>query len=189
MKREFVYIKDIELYGKAHLEKDDGSFLVDNSIDPKTYEEHIEGIEYIKKLLIDGVKIMPVLLMRVGTMYINMDGFKRIKAHIEYGAKIIEAFVFEEHELNKEYEYDNKIIYCRRGGQNFRVFTSPVEYGECDKQEKGHGNVNYLYIGKHVRIEYRENIHIHWGDKGLNRFAMGKRDFNILMEMFLSWEK
>lgn len=194
MRREFVDISKIELYtelekrgGKSgcHYPDKDGNLVATGPRDPKSLEEHLAGIEYFCKLAKDGVKILPPLLLRLpGGRFKELDGFKRILGMKKAGVLIVEAFVGEKEDLGKAFNYDGRKMVCRRGGQPFTRFNRPVEYGECPDQEKNWGKIINLYVGHELKIEYRENIHVHWGPKGRNRLALGRRDFELLAEAF-----
>lgn len=195
MRREFVPIEKIELYtelekrgGKSgcHYPDEHGNLIrVNKKRDGKTLEQHLEGIEFFCKLAKDGVKIFPPLLLRLPNgRFKELDGFKRICGMKKAGVKIIEAFVGEKEDHGKAFNYDGKKMVCRRGGQPYTRFNSPVEYGEDPKQETKYGKIINLFVGHELKIEYRENIHIHWGPKGRNRLALGRRDFDLLAEAF-----
>ena len=124
-KREFIPIKFIKI---AH--HPSGGSNAEQIID----EYHREGIDLVKKLIQKGFPILPILVKEIEDhdqiismfrnnsdpfekqkeryIYVRMDGFKRLLAHIELGYKEIEAFI------------DQRAI---RGGQN----KSPwLEYEE-----------------------------------------------------------
>ena len=123
-KREFIPIEFIKI---AHhpSQKSNDEQIID--------EYHREGINLVKKLIQKGLPILPILVkefdhdqimsifrnnsdpfekQKERYIWIRMDGFKRLMAHVELGYKEIEAFI------------DQKAI---RGGQN----KSPwLEYEE-----------------------------------------------------------
>jgi hypothetical protein len=187
MKREFVYLKDIEEYDDIH-KLVDGKLQVNKKRDGKSTEEHLKEIDYFTKLLKDGVKLIPVLLKK-DKKFIKLDGFKRIQAHKKAGCKVIEAFICEKEDMGKSFNYDGKELICKRGGQSYKRFNKIVEYGEPINQENSDGKINFLYRGKSIRLEYRENIHLHFGKRKEFRIALGRKDFNILSEAFEKWEK
>ena len=117
-KREFIPIKFIKI---AH--HPSGGSNAEQIID----EYHREGIDLVKKLIQKGLPILPILVKEIDDradilrmyrnnkekyVYVRMDGFKRLMAHVELGYKEIEAFI------------DQKAI---RGGQNK---SSWLEYEE-----------------------------------------------------------
>jgi len=123
-KREFIPIEFIKI---AHhpSQKSNDEQIID--------EYHREGINLVKKLIQKGLPILPILVkefdhdqimsifrnnsdpfekQKERYIWIRMDGFKRLMAHVELGYKEIEAFI------------DQKAI---RGGQNK---SSWLEYEE-----------------------------------------------------------
>ena len=119
MRREFIPIDMIKI---AH----DPS---QRSNDEQIIDEYQrEGIDLVKKLIQKGLPILPILVKEIEDrdyilsmyrnntkekyVYVRMDGFKRLIAHVELGLETIEAFI------------DQRAI---RGGQN----KSPwLEYEE-----------------------------------------------------------
>jgi len=123
-RREFIPIEFIKI---AHhpSQKSNDEQIID--------EYHREGINLVKKLIQKGLPILPILVkefdhdqimsifrnnsdpfekQKERYIWIRMDGFKRLMAHVELGYKEIEAFI------------DQKAI---RGGQNK---SSWLEYEE-----------------------------------------------------------
>jgi hypothetical protein len=192
MRREFVPVDKIKVYtvnellgiSGCHFPDKEGNLVrVNKKRDGKTLEQHLEGIEYFYQLHKDGVKILPPLVLRTKDGYFKeLDGFKRIMGAKKFGLPVMECFVAEEDERGKAYNYDGKKMTVKRGGQPFSRFNRPVEYGEDAYQESGHGKIIDLFKGNELKIEYRENIHVHWGPKGRNRLALGRADFDALAE-------
>ena len=189
MRREFVEASKIdvftpnELKGKSgcHFPDEEGNLVrINVSRDGKTLEQHFEGIAYFEKLSRNGVKIFPPLVQRLSNgRFQEMDGFKRILGMKNGGQDLIECFVFDSKDKGKSFNYDGKKMTCKRGGQPTTRFP-PVEYGEDHDQQRSHGKIINLYVGKDLKIEYRENLHVHWGPRGRNRLALGRRDFELL---------
>ena len=117
-KREFIPIDKIKIAHDPSLETNDRQIIDDY---------HREGIDLVKKLIQKGLPILPILVKEIDDrddilrmyrnnkekyVYVRMDGFKRLMAHVELGYKEIEAFI------------DQKAI---RGGQNK---SSWLEYEE-----------------------------------------------------------
>lgn len=188
IRREFVHIDNIQLYTKGeidgtatccHFPDKDGNLVRVSKSDGKPLERHLEGIELFRKLAANGVKIFPPLLLKKkdGT-YQERDGFKRLCGMKKAGIILIECFTYEAEDEGKYFKYEDFHIACRRGGQPTKKMRM-VEYGESDQQDKGSGKIINLYCGKGLKIEYRENIHVHWGP---NRLGLGRRDFDLLVE-------
>lgn len=186
MKREFLKTEDIVGYDEIHTPTPDGLFLVVKP-DPLGQEQHRKGCDYFKKLINDGVKLMPILVQREsdGTLK-KLDGFKRWHAHKELKVPIIECFVCEPEDKGKKFNYDGRELICGVGGQTYHRFPEPVEYGEAVDQTTGSGDIIMLYSHEDFRIEYREAIHLHWGPKGRFRLILGRRDFDLLSEAFIN---
>lgn len=197
LRREFVQIDKIDLYTKAEIEGKRGYHFPDEHgelirvgpLDGKSLEDHLEGIEYFRRLAARGTKILPPLVQRIKNgRFKELDGFKRIMGQKKAGTLLIECFVCDPEDRGKKFRYDGKVITCKRGGQHYKHFTSPVEYGEdCETQKRG-GKIIYLYKNdtEQFRLEYRENIHLHWGKAGRYRLALGRRDFDILADAFIN---
>lgn len=178
MKRQWIELDKINPYDGIHVK--DGDWFDVPYPDPKDKKEHEEGIEYIKQKILDGVKIMPILVQETYNGYEKLDGFKRYMARKALGFKAIECFVCEPKDEGKEFNFDGNKLTCATGGQSYERFPL-VEYDEAEEQNNGlPGFINYLYKGKSLRIELREAIHLHWGEGGRNRMLLGKRDFETL---------
>lgn len=190
IKREFVKMEDIDLYTKGelagtakccHFPDEDGNLVRVGKSDGKSLERHLEGIEFFSQLYKNGVKIFPPLLLkRRNGRYQERDGFKRLMGMKKAGAQLVEAFTYEAKDEGKYFKYEDFLICCRRGGMPTKKMR-PVEYGEDWNQEKGCGKILNLYVGKSIKLEYRENIHLH--TKHL-RISLGRRDFDLLAEAF-----
>ena len=125
MRREFIPIDKIKI---AHdpSQKSNDEQIID--------EYHREGINLVKKLIQKGLPILPILVKEIEDhdqiistfrsnsdsfekqkeryVYVRMDGFKRLMAHVELGIETIEAFI------------DNTAI---RGGQNHKAWIEDEE--------------------------------------------------------------
>src|SRR3990167_4165383 len=56
--------------------------------------------------------------------------------------------------------------------------------GKDTVSEPGLEQIDTLYHGEHIRIEYSECFHLHWGDHGKYRLKLGMKDFMALCEAF-----
>ena len=106
MRREFIPIDMIKIAHDPSQRSNDEQ-IID--------EYHREGIDLVKKLIQKGLPILPILVKEIEDhdqiismfrnnsdpfekqkeryIYVRMDGFKRLLAHIELGYKEIEAFI------------------------------------------------------------------------------------------------
>lgn len=186
MKRRFIPIDKLEIFDDMHILQEDGSFVVDEERDGQSTQSHIDGINYVKQVIENGQKIMPILVRdnHDGT-YQRLDGFKRAMAQKELGYKFIEAFICAtpEYEGAEEIPFLNSKMRCYHGGQpkeNYALF----EGGE--KPEFNYGETLFLYKNDEkphgLRIEVSDCIHVHWGEFGRYRLALGERDFLQLAE-------
>lgn len=183
MKRKFIELDKLQIYDDLHLKKGD-TFEVDEKRDGQTTKQHKEGIEYIKKIIKNGQKILPPLVAEIYEgEYIRLDGFKRIMAYKELGFKTIEAFVCSQWEYNHaDYiPFREGKMRCWKGGQfddtNNRRFPL-LEGGEL--AEFNYQDTEFLYKsdnGAGLQIELCEAIHIHFGEVGKNRIIVGREDF------------
>jgi hypothetical protein len=189
MRREFVHIDDIDVYSKNelagksgfHFPDEHGNLVrVDKKRDGKSLEDHLEGIEYLTGIARAGTKIFPPLVLRQPWgRFKKLDGFKRLVAMRAAGLHLIECFVCEKDDLGHDYNVDGIRMRAGPGGQGYGRFKRAVEYGESQHNQKKGGKIINLFVGKGLKIEYRENIHIHWGP---NRLALGRKDFDLLAE-------
>jgi len=184
MIRKFISLDELEIFdGVMHIQRVDDTWFVDEEKDGQNTEKHIEGINFIKEILIAGKKTMPILAYEKDEGgYVRLDGFKRCIAHKELGYKTIEAFVCTEQEYieQKRIPYLNSEMLCFKGGQFKEEF--PLLEGNS-KEEKilyWNGDVNGL------RIEAAENIQVHFGLYGKYRIALGRRDFLELARAIIS---
>jgi len=186
MKREFLYTEEILGYDNTHTPTKDGLFCITKP-DPLGQDEHRAGCDHFKKLIKDGVKLMPILVQRKidGTLK-KLDGFKRWHAHKELEIPIMECFVCEPEDEGTTFNYDGSELICCVGGQTYQRFPNPVEYGEAIDQTNGSGEIIMLYRTEGFRIEYREAIHLHWGFEGRCRLILGRRDFDLLAKAFIN---
>lgn len=192
MKRLWVPLDRLEVFDdKFHLLQADGTWIVNEENDGQSKEKHVEGINYIKGVLSNGQKVMPILVAdnEDGT-YKRLDGFKRCIAHIELGYKFIEAFVCspEEFRRNEEVEFGNHKMRAWYGGQE-KEHYGLFEGGERESAE--YEKTKFLYNSPHgdgLKIELSECIHVHWGVCGKYRLALGRRDFIELAKAVSSIE-
>ena len=182
-KRKYVKLKDISLFKNeeikgsnkfnydksAHILNEDGSFDVNVKLDGKTKQDHDEGIDYIKKQLIKGNKIFPPLVFDYGNgKYIKLDGFKRLKAYNELGYENVEVITCDTWK-----EKCGKMV-CKGGGQHYTRYPNLFE-GDEGKRPRDTVIARTKLLP--IRLEIRENIHLHYGLKGRYRIVMGKKDF------------
>lgn len=184
MKRQYIPLAHIDLFDWMHKPDGDG-FIVDAAADGQTTEQHRAGIEYVKSVLREGQKVRPILVRDNGDgTYQQLDGFKRAWAHRELGERFIEAFVCTEDEYRRAdfFPYGNSQIRAYHGG------LPKEEYGLFEGDEKpgfNYDDVTFLYKspnGAGLRIEIAECIHVHFGEVGRYRFALGRKDFEALAE-------
>lgn len=185
MIRKWIKIDDIDPWDWMHLTDGKGGFTVDAEKDGQTTEEHLAGIEYIKKVITDGQKVRPILVADDGYGgFIRLDGFKRYWAHKELGEEFIEAFVGseEEHRRAEQIPYGDGFIRVEKGGlpkESFGLFE-----GEA-KEKFNYDDVVFLFKSPNpsgLRIELDECIHVHWGEYGRYRLTLGRKDFEALAE-------
>ena len=100
MRREFIPIDMIKIAHDPSQRSNDEQ-IID--------EYHREGIDLVKKLIQKGLSILPILVKEIEDrdyilsmfrnntkekyVYVRMDGFKRLIAHVELGLETIEAFI------------------------------------------------------------------------------------------------
>lgn len=185
MKRLWIPLSNLEIFDSMHTPDGNGGFIVDREKDGQTTEQHREGVDYIKQVLLNGQKIMPILVKDNGDgTYKRLDGFKRCWAYLELGYKFIEAFVCAEDEYQRaaEYDFGHAKIRAWHGG------LPKEDYGLFEGGEKESFNYDetiFLYKSpKHdgLRIEVSECVHVHFGAYGKYRFTLGRRDFEMLAE-------
>ena len=185
MQRKWVKLKNLKIFDDFHYELPDGDFDVDVEKDGNDKEYHRKGIDVIKKVMQNGAKIRPILALETPEGYRLLDGFKRAMAHKELDRVLIEALVCnqKEYDLQLEYDWDNGKVRCFKGGMPYEIFGLYEGYETSDPD-----NIYFLYNTPGLRIEIRENIHIHWGDKGKYRLELGRRDFIRLAEAIIKIE-
>lgn len=189
MKRLFIPLNKIQIYDEMHELQEDGSFIVDEKKDGKSTEEHLKGIEYIKSVLREGKKIMPILVRdNERGFYNRLDGFKRCIAYKELGYKNIEAFVCDlgEYACRKRIPFLDGEMTCFKGGQPKEVY--PLFEGKQTGEEFDYDKITFLYKSENphgLRIEMDENVHIHFGEYGKHRLAVGREDFIKLAEAII----
>ena len=100
MRREFIPIDMIKIAHDPSQRSNDEQIIDDY---------HREGIDLVKKLIQKGLPILPILVKEIEDrdyilsmfrnntkekyVYVRMDGFKRLIAHVELGLETIEAFI------------------------------------------------------------------------------------------------
>lgn len=186
MKRRWIPLDKLEIYDEMHQLQPDGSFWVDEAKDGQSTQVHREGIEYVKNLLDKGLKIRPVLVLdKGGGEYLRLDGFKRCLAYLEKGKTHIEAFVCDHEEYTRIgfVRYHEGEMYAGKGGQPKEIYPI-LEGGENEND-----NIHFLYNSPLFRVEWRETIHVHWGEHGKYRIDLGRRDFLALTDIFEKWEE
>lgn len=183
MIRKWIPLDRLEIYDHMHVLQEDGSFIVDAEKDGHTTEEHRAGVDYVKSVIEKGAKTMPILAMEYdqGNWFKRLDGFKRALAYKELGHEYVEAFVCTEREYTDAVfvPYLGKEMRCFHGGQPHEDFSL---FEGLESENSAYEDVHFLYKGKHVNIEVRENIHVHWGEMGKYRIEVGRRDFLALAE-------
>lgn len=182
MIRKFIPLDKTEIYDEMHQLQEDGSFIVDEAKDGQSTEKHLEGIKYIKSVLAEGKKIMPILVLdnEDGT-YIRLDGFKRCIAYKELGYNVVEAFVCSQEEYRRALfaPFRNSQMRAWKGGQFKEDYGLHDGYVEDEKILFWRGKIDGL------RIEAAENIQVHWGEYGRYRFSLGRRDFDLLAKAIM----
>jgi len=182
----FVPLDKIQLYDDMHILQPDGSFIVDEKKDGKSTAEHQESIEYFKKVLQRGKKLMPILVKdNEDGSFLRLDGFKRCIAYKELGYKNVEAFVCDlaEHANGIKIPFLDSEIICWKGGELKE--NIPLFEGKQTDEDFDYDKITFLFKSKNpngLRIEVDENIHVHWGKFGKNRLALGRKDFIQLAE-------
>jgi len=187
MIRKFIELAKTQVYDHMHVLQPDGSFKVDKEKDGQTTSQHRAGIDYIKSVLQNGQKIMPILVRENsdGT-YLRLDGFKRAIAQWELGYKLVEAFVCTQDEYDKAIyvEYGNGRMRAWHGGQFDDKNNKRYDLLEGEERpEFKYDDVVFLYKSPNpagLRIEVADTIHVHWSDFGRYRFTLGRRDFEAL---------
>ena len=100
MRREFIPIDMIKIAHDPSQRSNDEQ-IID--------EYHRGGIDLVKKLIQKGLPVLPILVKEIEDrdyilsmfrnntkekyVYVRMDGFKRLIAHVELGLETIEAFI------------------------------------------------------------------------------------------------
>lgn len=189
MRRLFIPLDRLDIYDEAHELQPDGSFIVDEKKDGKSTEDHLKGIEYIKSVIKEGKKTMPVLVVdNDNGTYTRLDGFKRCIAYKESGYKNIEAFVcdLEEYANQKRIPFLNGEMICFKGGQPKEIYS--LFEGKQTGEEFDYDKITFLYKSENpsgLRIEIDENIHVHFGEYGKHRLTLGRKDFINLAEAII----
>lgn len=170
MQRQWIKLSEVNIYDKFHYQSGD-SFEVNKELDGNDTEYHKKGIEIIKGVLAEGKKIRPILVLTTREGYSLLDGFKRAQAQLELGYNLVEAFVCDQIDERGICLGETR---CFKGGQSE---LSLHEAGAIDEQ--------ILYWSgdvERLRIEYSENIHVHWGAYGKNRLSLSIDEFKELAE-------
>lgn len=172
MKRQFIKLEDVDIYDEFHQQAGD-SFIVNEKLDGNTTEYHKEGIEMIKVVLERGDKVRPILVLQTGDRYKLLDGFKRAMAYKELGYPHIEAFVCTELDPQGIDPLFREVRACKGGQSEMSWFEAAAPKTEI---LSWNGKLDGL------RIEISECYHVHWGEYGRFRLALGEEDFNALTE-------
>lgn len=165
MKRQWIQLKDLDIYDEFHYQVGDG-FGVNVELDGHTTEYHQQGIEKIKQVLAEGKKVRPILVLRHNGRYKLLDGFKRARAHIESGYSLVEAFVCDQIDERGICLGETR---CFKGGQS----EMSLHEGKTENEE-------ILYWSgdtEALRIEMAESVHVHWGKFGKNRLSLEVDEF------------
>lgn len=170
MQRQWIPLEKLDIYDEFHYQSGD-SFEVNEQLDGHTTQYHKDGIEIIKNVLAEGKKVRPIVVLQKGDRYSLLDGFKRSRAHIESGYTLIEAFVCDQIDERGICIGETR---CFKGGQSE---MSMFENG-ADKEEILYWSGN----PENLRIEFAENIHVHWGSYGKNRLSLNMDEFKELAE-------
>lgn len=175
MQRQWIKLSEVNIYDQFHYQSGD-SFEVNKELDGNDTEYHKKGIEVIKGILAEGKKVRPILVLKTREGYSLLDGFKRSRAHLESGYELIEAFVCDQID---ERGICMDEMRCFKGGQPFETFG--IHEGKTQEEEILYwsGDVEKL------RIEFAENIHVHWGSFGKNRLSLSIKEFKELAEAIL----
>ena len=126
-----IELNKIEIWGGPSHIKTENGFDVDEKMDGKSKKDHLEGIEYFKKLIKRGIPILPPLVKKTDKGYIKLDGFKRLMAYKELGIKEVEVFVIKD---GQEIEYEGKIMKCEEGGQSYLIFKDAIDFTQIPEK-------------------------------------------------------
>lgn len=198
MIRKWLYLSEINPYSNMHFQADNKhGFDVDEKNDGQSLEGHAKGIEYIASVLEGGQKTVPILVKElIDGSYKVLDGFKRYMAHKKLGRQIIECFVPSPGEMNrgKKFHYLGCVMECKQGGQSYYDTRLPLIDGKDTVPEPSLEEIETFFHGEHIRIEFCENFHIHFGDHGKYCIGLGRVDFMALAEAFeeasrAEWER
>jgi hypothetical protein len=188
MIRKHVYTGEVNPYSFMHFKADnDAGFDVRADNDGQTLEEHITGIDYIASVIMDGHKITPILVEEVAEgRYRLLDGFKRYMAQKKLRKPVVECFVVtsSEVDIKRQYKYLGLTMEAVMGGQSYFDTRIPLIEGKDTVSEPSLEQIDTLYHGEHIRIEYSECFHLHWGDHGKYRLKLGMKDFMDLCDAF-----
>lgn len=185
MKRIYIPLNRLQIYDERfHIKTDNGYIVTEH--DGHTKEYHDEGISYIKSVLQEGAKVLPILALDNGDgTFKRLDGFKRCLAHQELGYKFIEAFVVSQYEFDRQEDFPNgmKAYYGGQYNDKFPLFEGN------ENPDLKYDDTTFLYKSPNsdgLRIEISECIHVHWGAFGKYRLSLGRKDFIALAK---AWEK
>jgi len=158
--------------------------------DGQSLEQHIRGIKYIEGVIRGGQKTTPILVERGTNAYKLLDGFKRYMAFRKIGSPVVECFVVNAGEVavKAQFIYMGLTMEATLGGQSYFHTRIPLIEGKDTTAEPGLEDIDTLYHGEHIRIEYSECFHVHWGPNGRYRLRMGMKDFMALAEAFEQWK-
>lgn len=135
-----------------------------------SYEKGHHGVENVRKSVLSGHKVGPILL--IGSEV--LDGHTVCEAYELMGKKLVEAIVVSESELGDKFTIHGYDAWVGRNG----LQNVPLLEGQ-----EGRPTL-WLYKSDSLRIEGRENIHVHWGPGGKYRLELGRRDLLLIAEAF-----
>jgi len=188
MIRKWVNTSEVNAFGHMHFQSDNEyGFDVREEDDGQSLEDHVAGIRFIQSVIESGRKTTPILVEEVAEgHYRLLDGFKRYMALEGLKRPIVEVFCVtpEEVSAKKQYTYLGLTMEATLGGQSYFHTRIPLIEGKDDISEPTLDEIDTLYHGEHIRLEYSECFHIHYGEHGKYRLKMGKTDFMALCDAF-----
>lgn len=188
MIRKWIRLSDINPFSGMHFKADnEHGFDVKEKEDGQSLEDHVRGIKYIEGVIAGGRKTTPILIEKViDGQYRLLDGFKRYMAFQSLKKPIIECFVATPEEVSqkRKYKYMGLTMEATLGGQSYFHTRIPLIEGKDTVAEPGLEDIDTLYHGEHIRLEYCECFHVHWGHHGKYRLKLGYGDFMALADAF-----
>ena len=187
MIRKWCLTSEVNPFSFMHFRSDNEyGFDVRAGNDGQSLEEHVNGIKYIEGVIKGGQKTTPILVEEGTNEYKLLDGFKRYMAIKHIGNPVVECFVVtpEEVAVKKQFKYMGLTMEAVLGGQSYFDTRIPLIEGKDTVSEPGLEQIDTLYHGEHIRIEYSECFHLHFGDHGKYRLKLGMGDFIAFCESF-----